>query len=64
MMGRPSPHVPVDVDPIRVVQRSASNPSITRCEFSRPSYGCATIVTELGFYPAGALVGAVFVRLQ
>jgi len=64
MMGRPSPRVPIDVKPIRVVERSASNPSMTRPDFSRPSYASTAIVTELHFYPAVALVGAVFVILQ
>jgi len=56
--------VPVDADPIRVVKRSAGDGSTTGLKFSRPSYGCATGLTELGLYPAAALVRAEFVGFE
>jgi hypothetical protein len=63
-MGRPGPHVPVDRNPVRVVKGAAGNGSTAGHEFRRPGYGCAASLTELGLYPAAALVRAVFVRLE
>src|SRR5918912_1401256 len=63
-MSRPGPHVPINVEPIRVVKGAARNGSTAGHEFCRPSYGCTASFTELRLYPAAALIRAEFVRLE